>query len=114
MAEVIAKFNTKTKELTVNMDGKDISNVMSVRLDKSYGGSDDSENQEYGCSILTLDKLKDDGYQTYTQIVASDTKDGKALKEDGASASTVSNEFVEKKGESLTQILMRKVFNRKK
>lgn len=113
MAKVNVEFDTKSKELTVSMDGTAIPNVMGVSVNKSYY-SEGEDKEEYGCSILTLDKKKDDGYQTYTQIVASESADGKALKEEGANVFATCADFVVKAGQTLTQIVMRKVFNRKK
>lgn len=78
MAKISAEFDTQTKELTITMDGKTIDNVQSVCLSKA--GSyyeDNSDKKEFGMSIMTLSKNKDEKYDNYNQIVASESKEGK-------------------------------------
>jgi len=114
MAEIIAKFNTKTKELTITMDGTAVDNVMGVHLSKSYSYSDsESDPEEFCCCITTVDKSKtEDGYQTYTQISAAETAEGKkALSEGGYHHSTF-KEFVVGKILSPVQSATRKFLKR--
>lgn len=116
MAEVIAKFNTKTKELSVTMDGKDVSNVMSINMSKAggyYSDSDSDDKNEFGCSILTLDKYKDDGYSSYTQIVAAESLLGKQAVKAGAVPYKDNADFVAQKQLSVAQNAVRKLLGGK-
>lgn len=76
MAQVVVNFDTASKEITVTMDGQPVENVMSISMSKKNGGyySDDMGGDDYCCSITTLDKMDDDGYKKYTQIVANGTE----------------------------------------
>jgi hypothetical protein len=96
MAKISVEFDTAEKTMAVTMDGVAMPNVQSVMLSKagSYYGEDQDEDKGYSCSILTMDKNKDESYKTFQQIVASDTKQGREVKKLGGVAFAGNNEFL--------------------
>jgi len=66
MAKIIAEFDTQEKTLVVRMDGQVVDNVVGARFETSYGDEDD-----YCCSVTTLDRNEDEDMRTYTQVLAS-------------------------------------------
>jgi hypothetical protein len=73
MSKVVINYDTKSKEISVEMDGQSIANVETVCVSKRENYYNDSDESEiYGCSILTLDNINEEGYKKYGQIVASE------------------------------------------
>jgi hypothetical protein len=83
MAKLNIEFDTSTKELSVSFDGKKLDNVYSVSLSKAYGYGEDEENK-FGCSLMTMDEYKDDGYRHMTHLVAKNSSEAEKLIREGA------------------------------
>jgi hypothetical protein len=75
MAQINASYDTKTKKLTVNKDGKDLENVSQVMFGRNYDYEKGKEADTHGCHISTVDKSEDEGYMTHTHIVANEAGD---------------------------------------
>ena len=82
MAKVNVEFDTKTKELSVSLDGKSVPNVNGISLSKSYY----SDEEEFSMCLMTLDRTKSesDGYSSMTQICAKQAKEAKEMLQQGA------------------------------
>jgi hypothetical protein len=94
MAKINVEFDTSNKNLTVSMDGKQMPNIVGINIYKygAYGESDDKN--EYDCSVTMLDNYKDEGYKTYTQIIAKESKQGRDRALAGAINFKENKEFV--------------------
>jgi hypothetical protein len=80
MAEIIAKYDTNTKKLSVTKDGQAVSNVMHVQMGRTYDTQDKTDEEaKHECSLHMMDKT-DDGYMTHTHITANEQ--GDLVKED--------------------------------
>jgi hypothetical protein len=85
MAKINFEFDTATKEMTLTMDGKSIDNVMGISCYKNSGMyGEDSGGDDYSCSISTMTQSSDEGYKTFTNIVAKDTSEGRKAFAEGA------------------------------
>ncbi len=82
MAKVKIEFDTKSKELAVSMDGKDIPNIQNISLYKA--GYYDDKEEGYSFSLVTSDSQDDEGYKSYKQIVARDSAAGREALAKGA------------------------------
>lgn len=101
MAKINVEFDTKTKEMSVTMDGQAISNVEYVSLSRAYDyNSGKSKDDEYGVNIVTSEKDESEDFRTMKQIVAS-----KLSSEEGWEPYKGSDEFVTRnvKGGSLSE-----------
>lgn len=74
MADIVASFNTKSKELSVTVDGKAVANVFEASFYKSYSDEDD-----FRCGIGTCEKNEDDDCVTMTRLMAAASPEGKLL-----------------------------------
>ena len=91
MAKINIEFDTKSKELSLTLDGKAVENVQSVSLSKmmDYYSDSSSDKNEFSFSVLTQDKNEADGYKTYTHILAKQSEEGrKAIADGSATAHT--------------------------
>lgn len=94
MAKIIITYDTSTKAMSAEMDGKALADVDMISL--SRGGYSDKK-EEFYFSLLTCNKQEEEGYKTYTQIVAKDSVEGKELLKNGGGTWPECNEFVYKK-----------------
>lgn len=74
MAKISIEFDTKTKELTASIDGKSVANVVSVQMYPSWDDDD-----EFRCILTTAAEDESTEIKTVTQLVASETLQGKEL-----------------------------------
>ena len=74
MAKVTIEFDTVDKSMAIAIDGKAVDNVQYVSL-STYDGD------EFGCSIETVAKDDEHDMRTYTRLCASESKDGKELRD---------------------------------
>jgi len=76
MSKISVEFDTKTKAMSVKLDGKAVPDVVGVNLSKSYYSDDEDAFQ---CSVTQRQKDEDNDIQTWTQLVAADSEsaDGK-------------------------------------
>lgn len=98
MAKVVITYDTSSKDLSVEMDGKAIDNVQDVHVSRGGGYYSDKKENEFSFGLVTMDKKESEGYKTYTQIMAKDSSEGKALVAEGAGTFPLCSEFVSKKG----------------
>lgn len=63
MSEIIAKFNTKTKEFSVTKDGKAMDDVARCAFGMNYEG-------EYMCNIDMMKKDKEEGVHEMSSLYA--------------------------------------------
>jgi hypothetical protein len=78
MAELVVKYDTATKAMTVSLDGEELANVEEVSLCKQptayspYQESpeDDTEGEEY-CLRLCQREANEDGLTTVTHTMAN-------------------------------------------
>jgi hypothetical protein len=68
MAEIICKYDTKTKKFEVSKDGKNMENVSRCSFGKGYDGDD------YMCSIDMVKRDKDEGTSEINSLYASKDK----------------------------------------
>jgi len=66
MSKMNVEFDTKDKILNVVMDGKNIENVRSVEFFQGY------DDDRFGGSITTVEKIDDDDYVKIMRISAKD------------------------------------------
>lgn len=74
MAEIIAKFNTKTKYFEVTKDGQKMDNVSRCAFGMNYEG-------EYMCNIDMMKKDKEEGTHEMSALYADKDKYQKVIDE---------------------------------
>ncbi len=100
MAKISIEHDTKTKELSVKMDGKTIDNVGHVSISKDsqyYSPKNEGEEalpETHSVSIHTSTKNEDEGYSTHNIVMAKKSREGQQAIKDGACDYELSDEFV--------------------
>ena len=74
MSKINVEFDTKEKTLAVKIDGKPVPNIIGVNLSKSYYSDDEDE---FSCSLVTMTKDEANDIRTYTQVMATESKEAK-------------------------------------
>lgn len=77
MSKINVEFDTKEKTLSVKIDGKALASVVGVNLSKSYYSDDEDE---FTCSLVTLEKDDTNDIKKYTQIMAVDSEGARGHK----------------------------------
>lgn len=80
MAEIVATFNTVSKEFTVTKDGQVIDNVEYASFGRAYDG------KKFGCSIDIMEKDDENDMREMRRMVAS--QDGSLVSEKDNSGTT--------------------------
>ena len=76
MAKVSVEFDTVEKTLSCSIDGKAVDNVHYVSMSHGYMNEED-----FTCSITTMMHDEAEDIKTYTQLIASESKDSKKNKD---------------------------------
>jgi hypothetical protein len=75
MAEIHAKYDTKTKNLAVSCDGKAMADVHSLRIGRAYADGGYSDDK-YDLDMATLTKDPEHKTTHITHLSASEKPDG--------------------------------------
>lgn len=74
MAEIVAKFDTKTKTFDATMDGKEIGDIARVSFCKNYDG-------EFMCCIETMAMDEENDINKMSSMYASKEKQNKIIED---------------------------------
>lgn len=71
MAEIVAKFDTQTKKLTVTVAGQEMANVTYISAGESYESPGENGEKKFRFNIEQQDPANKDGIRVYTNTIAS-------------------------------------------